>query len=85
MIFNHKVKVNGVYYDTGADVPVSDEPVKTEVAEVKTEATNNVRAEVESTNNIMKLRKIAKQNGVEFENNISVSDIKAKIIADLGL
>lgn len=85
MIFDHKVKVNGVYYDTGVDVPVSGNPVtKTETkieAPIK-DAEPTLLEIVNNTNNVMKLKKIAKDNGIEVVGN-SASEVKEQIIAKL--
>jgi len=37
MIYNYTVKYNGVYYPTGADVPVEDTPIKEVIEEPKIE------------------------------------------------
>lgn len=88
MIFDHKVKVNGVYYDAGVDVPASGEPV------AKTEPQNEIPSVEEkepslkdliiSTNNVMKLKKIGKDNGVTVVGNSSI-EVKEELITKLGL
>lgn len=45
MVFNHRVKHNGVVYPAGADVPVGNnaEPKEIKVEEVKTEVKPEVK------------------------------------------
>lgn len=92
MVFDYAVKYNGIFYPVGADVPMGEEKpvVKTEKKVVdepiKEEATTKIsKADVEAVNNVMKLRKMAKDNGVAVANDMSASEIKDLMITVLGL
>jgi len=86
MVFDTKVKYNGIYYPAGADVPTGDKPVvENKKVEVSKKETTLTKEEVESTNNIMKLKKMAKDNGVELADKMSTSEVKELIISVLGL
>lgn len=88
MVFDHMVKYNGVYYPVGADVPMGDKPVveKKIEAKVETVTTNaTIKEEIASINNVMKLRKIAKENGVTVPSTASLAEIKDLIYSALDM
>jgi len=88
MVYDHMVKYNGVYYPTGADVPMGDKPVveKKIEAKVETVTTNaTIKEEIASINNVMKLRKIAKENGVTVPSTASLAEIKDLIYSALDM
>lgn len=86
------VKHDGVYYPAGAEVPVGKTSVKVDkkIEEEKEEAEEVVvpsltREEVESVNNIMKLRKMAKDNGIATDSTNTMAEVKDAIINGLNL
>lgn len=82
MIFDHKVKFGGVYYPTGADVPVG-KTTPIEKTEQPTQTPSDEVAEIQAMTNIMKLRKVARDKGVKFAQNATVPELKKAIIDSL--
>lgn len=96
MVFNHRVKFNGVYYEKGQNVPlefekVENEPnIKPQVA-LETEdrdAQRLVTSDGYTKTDINRmptadLKKLAKENGID--DSLSGADIKKELINLFGL
>ena len=92
MKYAYLVKHNGVYYPAGTDVPVDgtskvNEKIKEETVEKAEEVVTPslTREDVESVNNIMKLRKMAKDNGIVTDSTNTMAEVKDAIINGLNL
>lgn len=91
MKYEYCVKHNGKYYSAGEEIPadnIATKIIKEETpAKVETpEADNKVSlADIEGTNNVMVLRKIAKENNIALAKGMSVREIKDLMISVLGL
>ena len=92
MIATHTMKINGIYYRAGEEIPSPDEkPVKKPVEPVETPVESEEKAEVTYTkSDIMsmkaaKLRDIATENGVENPEELTGAELKKLLVEKFGL
>lgn len=94
MKFDRMVKYNGIYYPTGADVPVEETPVvqkKEEPIVEQTEVDNPLDLPIKYTKNEInrlstaKLRAIALENGIFDADNRTGQDLKKVLIGLMKL
>lgn len=97
MVFNHRVKFNGILYEIGQDVPMEDKKAENkvnikpqEVLETKVEEVKEVVAEMPTYSkteinrmSTADLKKLAKENGLN--ESMSGSEIKKELIKKFEL
>lgn len=97
MVFNHRVKFNGILYEIGQDVPMEDKKAENkvnikpqEVLETKVEEVKEVVAEMPTYSkteinrmSTADLKKLAKENGLD--ESMSGSEIKKELIKKFEL
>lgn len=84
MIFDHLVKHNGVYYPAGTDVPIKEEKAGDDpaISLGKVDETKTSKYTEEELNlPYMKLKSLAKQNGITVEKTAKAEEIKEKLRA----
>ena len=97
MVFNHRVKFNGILYEIGQDVPMEDKKAENkvnikpqEVLETKVEEVKEVVAEMPTYSkteinrmSTADLKKLAKENGLD--ESMSGAEIKKELIKKFEL
>lgn len=97
MVFNHRVKFNGILYEIGQDVPMEDKKAENkvnikpqEVLETKVEEVKEVVAEMPTYSkteinrmSTADLKKLAKENGID--ESMSGAEIKKELIKKFEL
>lgn len=97
MVFDHRVKFNGILYEIGQDVPMEDKKAENkvnikpqEVLETKVEEVKEVVAEMPTYSkteinrmSTADLKKLAKENGLD--ESMSGSEIKKELIKKFEL
>ena len=88
MKFDHRVKVNGKWYNAGEEVDASS-PVKTTPKAEKEnkveESTNTYKRSDIQKMKVNELKAFAESNGIEVTDDMSGNDLKKEIFIKLGL
>lgn len=90
MVATHTMKINGVMYRAGEDIPSPDEKpvekveIKEEINEVKDDAPKYTKKDI-AFMKVAKLREIAAENGVENPDELTGVELKEILIDKLGL
>lgn len=94
MVYDHMVKINGVYYATGEEVPGIDDMAVEETLppyfdsdielETKTEEKQYTKSEINRMSK-EKLQELARNMGSEDIDNMTGTELKEYLIGVLGL
>lgn len=83
MKFDHRVKINGHWYDAGVEIstPVSIDNSK---AETKKKESKLKRSDIQKMD-IEALKEVAKSANIEFTDDVTVNELKKSILVGLGI
>ena len=92
MKYDHRVKVDGIWFDAGVEVtttpdkdtPSVDTPKTEDTPSVSTDEKKYTRTQIQQMNKAS-LTEVAKELGIEFDDETTGNEFKSKILAKLGI